>query len=436
MSNNFPKVSPDGRWIVFVKNKNGQLMRPDSELYIVPAEGGVARRLKANTWRMNSWHSFSPNGRWLVFSSKARSFYTQMYLTHIDEDGNDSPAILIDNSTAANRAVNLPEFVNIPPNGLLKISTPAVDMYRRFDQAAMDGENGKDTVAIAEWEELVKEYPDDAPLQNNTGRALAKAGRFEEAIPHYQKGLEINPQYYLIHNNLGMALFAMGRFDDAIREYEKGLEIYPDSAELHNNLGQALAQTGQLEEAVKHFERAVYIKPDYAEAHVNLGIALLSAGRLDLAANEFSSAVDSDPRSAVAHTYLGTTLYYGHGKVQEALAQWRKALELNPDYVIALSQTAQALSASPTASDRNGAEAVKLAERAVELSKGEDAVILDTLGMAYAENGRFADAVETAQRALRLARAQHNSSLADDLDARINLYQSRQPYRDDLQTKK
>ncbi|MGA7830580.1 MAG: tetratricopeptide repeat protein [Terracidiphilus sp.] len=436
MSNNFPKVSPDGRWIVFVKNKNGQLMRPDSELYIVPAEGGVARRLKANTWRMNSWHSFSPNGRWLVFSSKARSFYTQMYLTHIDEDGNDSPAILIDNSTAANRAVNLPEFVNIPPNGLLKISTPAVDMYRRFDQAAMDGENGKDAVAIAEWEELVKEYPDDAPLQNNTGRALAKAGRFEEAIPHYQKGLEINPQYYLIHNNLGMALFATGRIDDAIREYEKGLEIYPDSAELHNNLGQALAQTGQLEEAVKHFERAVYIKPDYAEAHVNLGIALLSAGRLDLAANEFSSAVDSDPRSAVAHTYLGTTLYYGHGKVQEALAQWRKALELNPDYVIALSQTAQALSASPTASDRNGAEAVKLAERAVELSKGEDAVILDTLGMAYAENGRFADAVETAQRALRLARAQHNSSLADDLDARINLYQSRQPYRDDLQTKK
>jgi hypothetical protein len=63
---------------------------------------------------MNSWHSFSPNGRWLVFSSKARSPYTQMYLTHIDADGNDSPAILIDNTTAANRAVNIPEFANTP----------------------------------------------------------------------------------------------------------------------------------------------------------------------------------------------------------------------------------------------------------------------------------------------------------------------------------
>ena len=113
MSNNFPKVSPDGKWIVFVECRNGQLMRPDSQLYIVPAEGGTARRLEANTSLMNSWHSWSPNGRWLVFSSKARSPYTQMYLTHIDAEGNSSPAILIDNATAANRAVNIPEFANI-----------------------------------------------------------------------------------------------------------------------------------------------------------------------------------------------------------------------------------------------------------------------------------------------------------------------------------
>src|SRR5664280_2940178 len=101
MSNSFPKISPDGRWIVFVQSRNGQLMRPDSQLYIVPAAGGQARRMRCNTPQMNSWHSFSPNGRWLVFSSKARSPYTQMFLTHIDEEGNDSPAILIENSTAA-----------------------------------------------------------------------------------------------------------------------------------------------------------------------------------------------------------------------------------------------------------------------------------------------------------------------------------------------
>lgn len=94
MSNNFPKVSPDGRWIVFVENRNGLLMRPDSKLYIVPFDGGKARRMNCNTSLMNSWHSFSPNGRWLAFSSKTRSPYTQLMLTHIDADGNDSPRSL------------------------------------------------------------------------------------------------------------------------------------------------------------------------------------------------------------------------------------------------------------------------------------------------------------------------------------------------------
>lgn len=127
MSNNFPKVSPDGRWIVFVECHNGQLMRPDSQLFIVPFSGGTARRLRANTSLMNSWHSFSPNGRWLVFSSKARSPFTQMYLTHIDEDGNDSPPVLIENSTAANRAVNIPEFVNVPEDAIERIVVHVVD---------------------------------------------------------------------------------------------------------------------------------------------------------------------------------------------------------------------------------------------------------------------------------------------------------------------
>ena len=127
MSNSFPKVSPDGKWIVFVQAKNGQLMRPDSQLYIVPFEGGVARRMRANTRLMNSWHSFSPNGRWMVFSSKARSPYTQMYLTHIDANGNDSPPILIDNTTASNRAVNIPEFVNIDPDGIQDIQVHVAD---------------------------------------------------------------------------------------------------------------------------------------------------------------------------------------------------------------------------------------------------------------------------------------------------------------------
>jgi tetratricopeptide (TPR) repeat protein len=433
MSNNFPKISPDSRWIVFVKNRNGQLMRPDSELYIVPFQGGVARRLRANTSRMNSWHSFSPNGRWLVFSSKARSPYTQMYLTHIDQNGNDSPAILIDNSTAANRAVNLPEFVNIPPNGLVKIDTPALDMYRKFDKAAQDGEAGETALAISEWEELVKEEPDDARIQNNMGAALVRAGRQEEAIPHFERGLEINPQYHDIQKNLIRALLAVGRLPEAIQQLEKGLTVFPNSPELHDSLGGVLLRNGQLKEAETHFDRAIEISPDFADAHLNLGTILLSTGKPVEAAEEFNRAIESDPRLAAAHTYLGVALYYGQGKVEEALAHWRKAIELDPTSAFAFSQEAHALAASPAASYRNGDEAVKLAQQAVELSKGEEPMYLDSLAMAYAEEGKFPQATETAQHALQLARERNQTDLVNALGAKIDLYQSGQPYRDDLQ---
>ncbi len=178
MSNSFPKVSPDGRWIVFVESRNAQLMRPDSQLYIVPFEGGVATRLRCNTPLMNSWHSFSPDGRWMVFSSKSRSPYTQMFLTHLDKEGNSSPAILIDNATAANRAVNIPEFVNIPSNGMMKIDVPAAEAYRLLDLATDLVAQGKTDEAVVEWRKVLEMDPRNASAHFNLGAALMRKGDY------------------------------------------------------------------------------------------------------------------------------------------------------------------------------------------------------------------------------------------------------------------
>jgi hypothetical protein len=190
MSNNFPKVSSDGRWIVFVRNHNGLLMRPDSRLFIVPFQGGRARPLNCNLPRMNSWHSFSPNGRWLVFSSKGRSLYTQMFLTHIDKGGNDSPAILIENATAANRAVKIPKFVNVQPDALAKMDAPATDFYRQCDIAAELGRKGDYAAASAEWNKAVALDPEDAKARYHLALALDKQGhlgRRNRAIPESRR---------------------------------------------------------------------------------------------------------------------------------------------------------------------------------------------------------------------------------------------------------
>jgi tetratricopeptide (TPR) repeat protein len=275
MSNNFPKVSPDGRWIVFVKCRNGQLMRPDSQLYIVPVNGGVARRMRCNTSLMNSWHSFSPNGRWLVFSSKSRSVYTQMYLTHIDEQGQDSPPIYIENSTAANRAVNLPEFVNVPPAEMQRIDVPASDLYRIIDNALAMQQKGDNPAALAEWKKALELDPNDARANNGIAIALSVSGDPDDAIIYLQKATQINPDFFEAYYNLGLELAKKNRVNEAIDAWLNAVRIRPQFAAGHENLGYAYYLQGKFTDSLTHLRLALQLDPDRV-SDLNLAASLLA----------------------------------------------------------------------------------------------------------------------------------------------------------------
>ena len=148
-----------------------------------------------------------------------------------------------------------------------------------------------------------------------------------------------------------------------------------------------------MEEAISQFQKALEIKPDYAEAHYNLGNAFLQQGRME-----------------------------------EAIAQFQKALTINPDYVAAQNNMAWVLATCPQASLRNGIKAVGLAERANQLTGGKNPVILATLAAAYAEAGRFPEAIETVRRAMQLAETQSNTALAGALQSQLKLYQAGIPF--------
>jgi tetratricopeptide (TPR) repeat protein len=386
MSNSFPKVSPDGRWIVYVQARNGQLMRPDSQLYIVPAAGGEARRMNCNTRLMNSWHSFSPNGRWLVFSSKSRSPYTQMFLTHLDADGNDSPAILIENSTAANRAVNIPEFVNIPPDGLMNIDAPVTDYYRVIDTATDLAKEHKSAEAAAEWRKAVAMNPKEASNHFNLGGALFDAGSVVEAIAQYNQALDLSPEYAETHTNLAAALARNGNLDDAIAHFTKALELNPANTSARSNLGAVLAQAGRTGEAIPYLRDAAAERPRDADAQTNLGLALALARQFDEAIRCLQEAVTASPDSSEYRFNLGRVLVdAGHF-----------------------------------------AEAIPHFEQAVRLSHGREPQILDMLAGAYAGTGRFLEAAQAARQALEVA-GQSNPQFLDTLKSRISYYESRIP---------
>jgi len=437
MSNTFPKVSPDGRWIVFVVCRNGQLMRPDSQLYIVAAAGGTARRMRCNTPRMNSWHSFSPNGRWLVFSSKSRSPYTQMYLTHIDLDGRDSPPILIDNATAANRAVNIPEFVNVPPDGLRQIGGPVIDYYRLVNSAAYLQRTKSYQESAAEWRKVLELSPGDEIAQRNLGTVLLMTGHPEESAAllrkasesRLRKALEADPKSARATNDLGVLLVETGRTEEAVAQFEKAAALKPDFAAARANLGGALAKLGRLDQALIELRKALELDAGYALAHYNLGLVWSQRGDAPAAIREWRRALDLEPQYAEAHESLGDALC-AQGQTAGAVAHWRDGIRLQPNHASELRRAAWALATSPDAAIRNGAEALAFAVRAVEIAGEKDARMLDTLAAAYAERGQFADAALTARRAVTQAVRQNQPTLADEIRTRIALYETDRPFRE------
>jgi tetratricopeptide (TPR) repeat protein len=227
----------------------------------------------------------------------------------------------------------------------------------------------------------------------NLGNALRQEGRMDDAITHYEEALQIAPRDAETHNNIGLALFQKGRMNDAMAHLQKAAQIAPHDAATQNNLGYTLLQMGRVDEAITHCRQAVQIRPDFAEAHNNLGLAFFRQGRMD-----------------------------------EAIAQYQKALEIKPADPSVQNNLAWLLATCPEASLRNGDKAVELARRANALTGGENPIILRTLASAFAEAGRFSEAVEAAQRALRVAEAQANTGLAGQLQSEIKLYQAGSPF--------
>ncbi len=244
MSNYFARYSPDGKWIVFCKAKSFMLLQPDSELYIMPAAGGTPRRMRCNTPRMNSWHSWSPNGRWLVFSSKVNGPYTQLCLTHVDEEGSDTPPVLLANLTSSDRAANIPEFVNTSPEAISKMREHFIDEYSM------------------------------ARVHNNLGTNLATEGRIAEAIAHFTEAARLDPSNALARFNLGVSMEREGELEEAIEYYREAIRLDPTHEAAHNNLGIALVKQGEFDEAIEHFTRALEINPTFEKARANLEEAL------------------------------------------------------------------------------------------------------------------------------------------------------------------
>jgi tetratricopeptide (TPR) repeat protein len=358
-SNYFAKFSPDGKWIVFCKAENYMLLMPDSELYIIPAEGGEARRLRANTPRMNSWHSWSSNGRWLVFSSKANTAYTQLFLTHIDKDGESTPPVVLERFTGPDRAANIPEFVPLPAEAIAKIKEQFLDAYS-FLRAGMANERtGNYPGAVRSYQRGLEVEPGNVELLNALGFSLFQQGRSREALAAFEKALAIDPKHAKAHNNIALAAIDLGELELAEAHYRESLAIEPQPA-IYSDLGFVLESQGMAEEAAEMYRKALELDPGSASAQLNLATSLARRGEFAAAERRFRVTLEQKP-SAQAYTGLGFVLWR-QGRVDEALDSLHDAIAADP----------------------------------------KDAAAYDQLGMILVEQGKLEEAVSSYRQLVRL----------------------------------
>ncbi len=328
MSNFFAKFSPDGRWIVFCKAENYMLLMPDSELYIVPAEGGTARRLRANTPLMNSWHSWSSNGRWLVFSSKANTPYTQLFLTHIDENGESTPPVVLERFTGTDRAANIPEFVPLPAGAIAKIQERFLDAYS-FLRAGMANERtGNYSGAVRSYQLGLAVEPENVELLNALGFSLFQQGKSRQAIAALEKALAIDPKHAKAHNNMALAAIDLGELELAEAHYVESLAIEAQPA-IHNDLGFVLERQGMADEAIEQYRKSLVLDPKGASAHYNLAVSLARRSEFAEAERHFRAALEASPNP---RTLIGLGIVLAEqGRVVEGIATLHDAIEAAPE---------------------------------------------------------------------------------------------------------
>ncbi len=255
----------------------------------------------------------------------------------------------------------------------------------------------------------------------------------------WNHALAVTSDNDVAHNNLGYLCAERGELDEAISHFESAAKIRSGktnphydagSAFVQMNLADALARKDRSDEAMVHYEEAIRLQPYYADAYYNRGNVLFAKGRIDEAIADWEWTLQLQPNDADAHTSLGNA-FLRQGSFKDAIAQYEMAVALAPEDPHSRNNIAWTLATSSDDSIRDGAKAVGFAEQAVVLSGVREPQFLRTLGAAYAESGRFTEAIGAARQAAAIANMQGKRGLATSLEKDLVLYRANLPLRAD-----
>ncbi len=282
---------------------------------------------------------------------------------------------------------------------------------------------------IALMAQVATDTPESLIVHCELSTAYSQAGQFDEALASAGAAGKLAPSSPDVFYALGVAAAGQRSFEEAETHFRRAVELRPSFKFARNNLGLSLVELGRPEEAIEQFNHVLRLSPDEPTAHFNLALALTRLGRgvPAIAALERCEELDPDDPKVL---YRLARLLLGEGRYEQAIDRYRRGVAVAPEFAGFTNGLAWMLATCPQAELRNGTEAVALAVSTWERSPKADPSLLDTLAAAYAECGRFEEAVAAADKALALVQTPQHAHSKDQIEAHLAIFRSGQPLRD------
>ena len=259
------------------------------------------------------------------------------------------------------------------------------------------------------------------------GLALLSLGRADEGLSYLEKYRRMAPGDGSMLGKMGMPLFDAGLKAKGIEYLEAALLIGPNKSSLHSDLGICLSRLRQYSRAIEHYRKALEIDPTNVKAHDNWGLSLAYLGRFEQAIEHYEKALEINPQHVSGHKKCGFALAR-LGKFGRAVQHYRRAVDISPNDRDAVTNLAWLLATCPDDAVRDGPTAVVLAEGLCQATRYREPILMDILAAAYAEAGRFPQAIATATAALKRT-GPGQKVLAQSIRLRLEGYRAGKPYR-------
>jgi len=251
----------------------------------------------------------------------------------------------------------------------------------------------------------------------------------EKALDFFTRSKDLNPKNPKAHLALGRLFFMVSQREKATEYFRKAIELDPKSDEAFFQLGVILKSEGKLKESEEMLLKALDFLPNNPNIYNNLGVTLLEQQKFEHAVKYLKQALEIYPEHNNARYNLAMSLW-GLGKIPEAVEQYKQILEMKPNWATAANSLAWILATDKNEDIRDGKEAIRWAMVACKGEGRKNPEYLDTLAAAYAEAGRFEQAVETAKKSIELARSAGDENLAQEVEHRLGLYRSKKAFHE------